>query len=178
MEALSRYKKTVVEKQKNDLEHLKYLRESSDVLQRMINECERQVAQAKSTAEKRILYDDAESIDAHLHTICATIPDSHLKHLHDVFGKVKHFFVSMGVDVKNRQVAASMALYLSLQPGRLSSLHLSKGRHKAALMTVPPSAGKSVIIAQLAAMVLVGKSDVIDNVVVCFPYEVLLEQER
>ena len=42
-------------------------------------------------------------------------------------------------------------------------------------MTVPPSAGKSIIIAQLAAMVLVGKPDVIDNVVVCFPNKVLLE---
>ena len=45
-------------------------------------------------------------------------------------------------------------------------------------MTVPPSAGKSVILAQFVAMMLAGRSDAIDNVVIVFPNEYLYNQDR
>ena len=174
-QALLNYQTTTVKKQEDELTHLQYLRDTNEEIRQMIAKCEEVVAKHRLTAEKKILYDDAHSVATHLHAVCANITDSHIKHLQGVFDRVKHFFISMEIDIKNRQAAASMALYLSLQPGRISSLHLSKGKHKAALMTVPPSGGKSIIIAQLAAMVLVGKPEVIDNVVVCFPNKVLLE---
>ena len=55
---------------------------------------------------------------------------------------------------------------------------MQRGKHDAVLMTVPPSAGKSVILAQFVAMMLAGRPDAIDNVVIVFPNEVLYKQDR
>lgn len=119
----------------------------------MLNECEQDVQRKMEQDIKRPNIEEVGPVEYYLRLMDPTITDACIRNLNKVYFDSESSLKDLHVKPRSYQLGAAFALYTSLSTGRNSELHIQKGKHDAALLTMPPASGKSYVIAILCAMV-------------------------
>lgn len=175
---MQEYQQNFFSKRNKQAEYLDFITNCKKAMLIELNDCEKVVRERMGEDIRRPNIEYDGSITTFLRAVDRDISDGVVRILNHTYDSVKYYLKDLDLSPYVYQLGSAYLLYLSLSSGKTSPLHLQRGKHTAALLSLPPATGKSMIVCLLCALVCQGKQDTVDQIVISFTNEVLYEKDR
>ena len=174
MEAFEKQQNAQFEKEQSQMEELETKKRN---LKAMMREFKAKCKRKTEAHGLKLSFSDTVDVDTHLQLVDPSLNFNTRKALIKFYeNSLKAVMHDCCVPPLNKQIATALAVYRALCNS--NSPNAYKKSQKASLWHISSSQGKSIIIAIVAALFLVGKKDMFDKVVINFINPILREKDE